>query len=312
MKRATLVALYLIAVAVVMWPSGIVPAIVPAIVPTANKRGNSTKFQIADAASVATNDCAKFDANGNLTTAGAACGTSTPAWSSLTNPSGNLSLTMAANTSLFTFNAATGSNDLFKLTDTTNNSGTGVILRASSASGSSAPPWQADNNGKGYQVTTAGAFTGVGQTASTNVAFQGATSGTCNLTTQAVAVGITPGSARECNWASKSAPFNGTFSSYIEGGTGQPAVDNSSCSGAAIGTGATNLAGTITGLPTGACTVKITFANSATATTGWSCGVSDRTTGNLFRQTTTDATSATFSGTSVSGDVLQYGPCGAY
>lgn len=38
------------------------------------KRGNSTSVQLAGAGTPATDDCAKFDANGNLVSAGAACG----------------------------------------------------------------------------------------------------------------------------------------------------------------------------------------------------------------------------------------------
>jgi len=106
-------------------------------------------------------------------------------------------------------------------------------------------------------------------------------------------------------------PNKVNFGGFIQGTSAAPAVDASSCTGATIGTGATNLAGTITALPTGSCSVKITFA-SATAAHGWSCAVSDNTTANLFRQTATTTTTATFAGTSVSGDVLQYGPCIAY
>lgn len=90
-----------------------------------------------------------------------------------------------------------------------------------------------------------------------------------------------------------------------------PTVDATSCTGATIGTGAVNTGGTITGLPTGTCTVVLTFSGT-TATTGWSCGISDQTTGNLFRQTASSTTTATFNGTSVSGDVLRYGPCMAF
>jgi hypothetical protein len=90
-----------------------------------------------------------------------------------------------------------------------------------------------------------------------------------------------------------------------------PSVNNASCAGATIGSGSTNGAGTITGLPTGTCTVILTFDTTLNtySTTGWRCAVSDQTTGNLFRQTASSATTATFSGVSVSGDVLSYGPC---
>lgn len=233
------------------------------------------------------------------------------AWSSLSNPNTSLSLTMGANASTFTFNATTGAIDGMKFTDTASNTGTGVLLHATTASSSAMIPWQGDQNGKGYQITTLGGFAGVGQTASTDFQFQGSTSGTCDLTTQAVAVGIIPASSGQCNLGSQAVPFNGVFHDYLQGASAQPSVTNASCAGATIGAGATNTAGTITGLPTGTCTVVLNFV-SATATTGWSCGISDRTTANLFRETTTNTTSATFVGVSVSGDVLQYGPCAAY
>lgn len=63
------------------------------------------------------------------------------AWSALTNPTANLSLSMGAFTSLFTFGAATGAGvDLFKLTDAGNNTGTGAILSIAKAAFSSAIP----------------------------------------------------------------------------------------------------------------------------------------------------------------------------
>jgi hypothetical protein len=135
-------------------------------------------------------------------------------FSALANPSGNLSLTMAANTHTMTWNATTSTANLFKLTDTTANTGTGRLAYFTTASGSAVTPWQADANGVGYKVTTAGGFTGVGQTASTNIAFSGSTSGTCNLTVPATAGALVPGSASECDLGSTSAPFGaGVFSS---------------------------------------------------------------------------------------------------
>lgn len=41
------------------------------------RQGNTTKYTTYAGSAPSTNDCAKFDANGNLTTAGAACGTAT-------------------------------------------------------------------------------------------------------------------------------------------------------------------------------------------------------------------------------------------
>ena len=84
------------------------------------------------------------------------------AWSALTNPTNNLGLTMAAYTSTFTYNAATGSGDLFGLTDTTSNTGTGIMQHIHTQSGSTEIPWQADANGVGWKVNAAGVLQGVG------------------------------------------------------------------------------------------------------------------------------------------------------
>lgn len=104
-------------------------------------------------------------------------------------------------------------------------------------------------------------------------------------------------------------PTDVLMRSLIGAGTA-PTVDATSCTGATIGSGAKNIAGTITGLPTGSCSVVLTF-NGTTAPTGWVCTVSDQTTANLFRQSANTTTTATFAGTSVSGDVLAY-HCAAY
>lgn len=77
-----------------------------------------------------------------------------------------------------------------------------------------------------------------------------------------------------------------------------------------IGAGSSNIAGFITSGTTGTCTSVLTFSG-VTATTGWSCGISNSTTANLIRQTGSSTTTATFEGTTVSGDVLRYA-CSAY
>lgn len=60
-----------------------------------------------------------------------ATGSGAVAWNAITNPAGNLALTMAANTSTFTYNAATGANDLFVLTTGASDTGTGYLLSLS-------------------------------------------------------------------------------------------------------------------------------------------------------------------------------------
>lgn len=64
---------------------------------------------------------------------------------------------------------------------------------------------------------------------------------------------------------------------------------------------------------TGACAAVVTFGDpsTTTATNGWSCAVNDQTTGNLIRQTASTTTTATFTGTTVASDVINF-HCFAY
>ncbi|MBI2326209.1 site-specific integrase [Candidatus Collierbacteria bacterium] len=68
--------------------------------------------------------------------------TSVP-WSGLTSPTGNLSLAMSAYTSTFTYGATTGAGvNLFNLTDTASNTGTGYMLNLSTGNSSSLNPFR--------------------------------------------------------------------------------------------------------------------------------------------------------------------------
>lgn len=100
-----------------------------------------------------------------------ASSTAGTAWSSLTAPTTNLSLSHSAWTTTFTWNATTGASNLFTFTDTLNNTGTGALLRAFTASGSAATPFQADANGNGVKVDTAGqlGIVGTGNINSTKI-----------------------------------------------------------------------------------------------------------------------------------------------
>lgn len=96
-----------------------------------------------------------------------------------------------------------------------------------------------------------------------------------------------------------------------------PSLNVTGCTGATLATDSSNWTGSITGLPTGACTIVLTFAVSSGQGSGvahhaWTCAVSDNTTANLFRVSASSTSSVTFSGVSASGDVLSYGPCGGY
>ena len=76
------------------------------------------------------------------------------------------------------------------------------------------------------------------------------------------------------------------------------------CTGATIGTGSKANAGFVTATTTGVSTVVITFP--FTAPTGWAICPTNNTTANLIRQTASSTTTATISGTTVSGDVISY------
>lgn len=102
-------------------------------------------------------------ANGNAT--GCTPPGGAPLWSSLTNPTAALSLSMGnANTTTWTAGAATSTNNMFTWTDTASNTGTGILGRFTTAASSAAVPWQADANGVGWQVTPTGALKSVGST----------------------------------------------------------------------------------------------------------------------------------------------------
>jgi hypothetical protein len=81
-------------------------------------------------------------AAGGTPTWSACSGSSATAWSSLTNPSANEALTMGANTTTFTYNTTTGSGvNLYNLTDTASNTGTGYLLNVTTAASSALKPF---------------------------------------------------------------------------------------------------------------------------------------------------------------------------
>lgn len=103
-------------------------------------------------------------------------GASSLTWNSLTNPDGNLALTMAGYTTTLTWGTTTGAGTtMLDLVDGTSNTGTGAVLRARTASGSAAKPFQATAQGtaNGVEMTTAGLLQaiGTGGIAATNLVF---------------------------------------------------------------------------------------------------------------------------------------------
>ena len=75
-------------------------------------------------------------------------------WSSLIDPTADLALAMAHNTSTFTYDATTGASNLFNLTDTANNTGTGYLLNLTTAASSTLKPFHVSvNNGATEAMT---------------------------------------------------------------------------------------------------------------------------------------------------------------
>ena len=95
--------------------------------------------------------------------------------------------------------------------------------------------------------------------------------------------------------------FNWTFNNTLV-----PTLNVASCGSAALVAGSTNTSMRITGLPTGACSIVVTFGQQA-ADNEWVCTVQDYVTpANPFVHSgAASATTATISGTSVSGDGLR-------
>lgn len=77
----------------------------------------------------------------------ASCGGGSSTWSGLQAPTANLAVAMGSDTTTFTYGASTGSANLFNLTDTTNNTGTGMLLNVATASGSAMMPFAVNAGG---------------------------------------------------------------------------------------------------------------------------------------------------------------------
>jgi len=92
-------------------------------------------------------------------------------WDQIADPTTNLALTMAANTTAFTWGNSTSTSDLFSLADTASNTGTGYILSVNTAASSTAKP---------IRITVGGTSNGVAMDSSGNFAALGTGTLTAN------------------------------------------------------------------------------------------------------------------------------------
>ncbi|MDD5511938.1 MAG: hypothetical protein PHI12_14195, partial [Dehalococcoidales bacterium] len=143
-------------------------------------RGGTNKSLAASAGSVVYSDADSLELTGVgsagqvLTSAGTGAPTWSDVgglgikWSSLQNPTDNLSLSHQAYTTTFTWGASTGTNNLFTLTDTANNTGTGYLLNLNTATGSNLKPLRVAAGGTEALAIDASGNVGIGTTSPTS------------------------------------------------------------------------------------------------------------------------------------------------
>lgn len=117
--------------------------------------GNATSLQAKPVAATAPTTNEVLTWNGSAWTL-AALGTGSATWSALASPTANLSLGLASYTTTLTWGSASGTAPLFQLSDGGGDTGTGIMLRVTTASGSTEIPVQFDADGNGVQLTTTG------------------------------------------------------------------------------------------------------------------------------------------------------------
>jgi|ERR1019366_1319064 hypothetical protein len=104
--------------------------------------GNGTSA-IGSTAAGALGQCLQSNGGTSAPSWGACTAANASAWSSLTNPLANLALSMQGFTTALTYGNATGAaTNLFTLTDTASNTGTGYLLNVATATGSNLKPLQ--------------------------------------------------------------------------------------------------------------------------------------------------------------------------
>lgn len=94
----------------------------------------------------------------------AASGSAGGRWDQLSDPQNPLSLTMAGHTTVLTWNSSTSTANLFSLTDSASNTGTGYVLSVATATGSTAKPFRATAVGtsNGVAMDAAGNLSAIG------------------------------------------------------------------------------------------------------------------------------------------------------
>jgi pectate lyase-like protein len=136
-----------------------------------NRSNAGPLYGLGIASAAMAGHCPQFATNGIDLVDSGSTGCGGGAWSSLTNPTGNLPLSMGSYTSTFTSGAGTGSGDLWKWTDTASNTGTGILGHFTTASGSTETPFAADANGVGFKVDNLGRLVGYGSTLPASVQY---------------------------------------------------------------------------------------------------------------------------------------------
>lgn len=172
-----------------------------------------------------------IEASGGVPTWGSCAGSASSVWSALSNPVSNLSLSMGANTTLFTYGAATGAaTNPFSVVDTTSNTGTGALFNVNTATASALFPFQATARGtaNGVQMSVAGALAAIG---------------TGSIAANTV-TGFSP-TASKVLTLSNTLTFTGTDASSVAFGTGGTVLYN----GGALGTPASGTGTNLTGIP---------------------------------------------------------------
>jgi hypothetical protein len=91
-------------------------------------------------------------------------GSASTNWALLSAPSADLSLSMGTWKSTFTYNAATSTNNLFNLTDTNGNTGTGYLLNLTTGTSSTLKPFHVASAGVEAILVNANGNVGIGNT----------------------------------------------------------------------------------------------------------------------------------------------------